>query len=337
MKKSEFYFELPQELIAQHPLPTRSDSRLLAYDRKNKAYGHHQFRDLVDFLQAGDLLVMNDSQVIPARLFGKKVSGGKVELLLERILDQHQFLAQIKSNKSLAIGTQILLAEEAALTIIDRASDLFLCKSSQTVLSLLDRFGHVPLPSYIERAASALDLHRYQTIYAKIPGSVAVPSAGLHFDETLLLRLMEKGVACAYVTLHVGAGTFQPIRQENIQDHRMHAEHFTITPEVCDMVNACKARRGRVIAVGTTALRTLESAAHNGVLSPMQAETRLFVYPGYQFQICDGLVTNFHLPESSLLVLVAAFIGHQETMALYEEAIQKRYRFFSYGDSTLLL
>ncbi len=337
MNKQDFYFNLPPELIAQYPLANRSDSRLLTYDRQKSEYGHYQFREIADFLNPGDLLVMNDSKVIPARLYGHKTTGGKVELLVERITGDLTFLAHIKASKALKSGSIIKLEQNKEIEILDRQDDLFLCKADMDVLNLLNGIGHIPLPPYITRNDEHLDQDRYQTVYAKYEGSVAAPTAGLHFDESVLSSIRARGVTVAYLTLHVGAGTFRPVRCDNIKDHKMHRERFTISPELCAAVHATKAAGNRVIAVGTTALRSLESAAQNGVLTPCSSDTDIFIYPGYEFKICDGLMTNFHLPESTLLMLVSAFIGHKQAMMLYQEAIEKRYRFFSYGDTSLLL
>ncbi|KTD54179.1 S-adenosylmethionine:tRNA ribosyltransferase-isomerase [Legionella sainthelensi] len=337
MNKEDFYFDLPPELIAQYPLANRSDSRLLVYDRKIGEYGHHQFREIADFLKSGDLLVMNDSKVIPARLYGHKTTGGKVELLVERITGELTFLAHIKASKALKAGSIIQLEQNKHIEILDRQDDLFVCKANTEVLELLNGVGHIPLPPYIARNDESLDIDRYQTIYAKYEGSVAAPTAGLHFDETVLANIRSRGIAVAYVTLHVGAGTFRPVRCDKIEDHKMHCEHFTISAELCAAIHATKAAGNRVIAVGTTALRSLESAVQNGALTPCSRDTDIFIYPGYEFKICDGLMTNFHLPESTLLMLVSAFIGHKQAMKLYHEAIEKKYRFFSYGDTSLLL
>ncbi len=337
MNKQDFYFDLPAELIAQYPLDNRSDSRLLCYNRKTKEQGHYQFKEIVDFLEPGDLLVMNDTKVIPARLYGQKLTGGKVELLVERVTGEFTFLAHIKASKALKAGGIIQLEQGNQLEMIERQDDLFLCKTTISVLELLNQLGHIPLPPYIARQDESLDADRYQTVYAKYAGSVAAPTAGLHFDDTVLSRLNAKGVNRAYVTLHVGAGTFRPVRCDNIKEHKMHSEHFVISPELVTAVTATKAAGNRVIAVGTTALRSLESAVSDGELSACSRDTDIFIYPGYQFKICDGLMTNFHLPESTLLMLVSAFIGHQEAMDLYQEAIDKKYRFFSYGDTSLLL
>lgn len=337
MNKQDFYFDLPPELIAQYPLANRSDSRLLTYCRQAKEYGHHQFKNIADFLKPGDLLVINNSKVIPARLYGHKATGGKVELLVERITSEVTFLAHIKASKALKAGSLIYLEQDRQLEVLGRQDDLFVCKANIDVLDLLHGIGHMPLPPYITRSDELMDEDRYQTVYAKYEGSVAAPTAGLHFDEAVLSHLQSRGINLAHVTLHVGAGTFRPVRCDNIKEHKMHSEHFTISPELCAAVKATKAAGNRVIAVGTTALRSLESAAQNGELVPCSRDTDIFIYPGYEFKICDGLMTNFHLPESTLLMLVSAFIGHKEAMMLYQEAIDKGYRFFSYGDTSLLL
>lgn len=337
MNKHDFNFELPQELIAQYPLPNRSDSRLLTYQRETGVCGHHQFKAIINFLEPGDLLVMNDSKVIPARLYGHKASGGKVELLVERLLSDDCFWAHIKASKAPKPGTIIHLDKDWRIEITMRDDDLFHCRVNGDVDEMLHQIGHIPLPPYITRNDESLDLDRYQTVYAQHKGSVAAPTAGLHFDNALLDDVRAKGVNIAYSTLHVGAGTFRPVRCDKINDHKMHREYFTVSEELCQAVNGTRASGGRVIAVGTTAVRSLESAAVDGELRPCSRDTDIFIYPGYQFQICDGLITNFHLPESTLLMLVAAFIGHEQAMELYRIAVANRYRFFSYGDATLLL
>ena len=337
MKKDDFNFELPPELIAQYPLPNRSDSRLLTYRRDTERCEHHAFWDLADFFEAGDLLVMNDSQVIPARLYGRKASGGQVELLVERVMENGEFLAHIKASKALRSGGLIHLDNDWRIKVLGRKDDLFHCHVDGSVDTMLHDIGHVPLPPYITRTDESIDLNRYQTVYARHKGSVAAPTAGLHFDEAVLENLRAKGVLIAYTTLHVGAGTFRPVRCDEIKDHKMHYERFTVTDALCDAVHATHAAGKRVIAVGTTAMRSLESAAIDGELKACSRDTDIFISPGYQFKVCDGLITNFHLPESTLLMLVSAFIGHAQAMALYREAIENRYRFFSYGDASLLL
>lgn len=337
MKREDFNFELPPELIAQYPLPNRSDSRLLTYRRDTGRCEHHAFRELADFLEEGDLLVMNDSRVIPARLYGRKASGGQVELLVERMLENGEFLAHIKASKALRAGGVIHLDNHWRIDVLGRQDDLFHCKVDGDLDAMLHEIGHVPLPPYITRTDESMDLNRYQTVYARHKGSVAAPTAGLHFDDTVLERLRARGVSIAYSTLHVGAGTFRPVRCDDIKDHKMHYERFTVTQALCDAVHATHAAGKRVIAVGTTALRSLESAAMDGELKACSRDTDIFISPGYQFKVCDGLITNFHLPESTLLMLVSAFIGHPQAMALYREAIENGYRFFSYGDASLLL
>ncbi len=337
MKKQDFNFNLPSDLIAQYPLAHRSESRLLVYEGSVGTYRHQQFTDLIQFLESGDLLVMNNSKVIPARLYGNKASGGKIELLVERIQGD-TFFAHIKASKSPRTGTCIYLDNEWSIDVLEKQDDLYRCKvNGGDIDVMLHEIGHVPLPPYITRPDEKFDLSRYQTVYAEHKGSVAAPTAGLHFDELVLASLKAKGVNFAYTTLHVGAGTFRPVRTEEIRDHKMHHERFTVSEEVCIAVKNTHAAGKRVIAVGTTALRSLESAARGGELHACAGETDIFIFPGYQFKICDGLVTNFHLPESTLIMLVSAFIGHKEAMKLYEVAIAERYRFFSYGDASLLL
>ena len=337
MKRQDFYYELPPELIAQYPLANRSDSRLLIYDRKTEHYEHQHFNALVDYLNPGDLLVMNDSKVYPARFYGTKSSGGKVEFLIERILEDNTFLAHVKASKALKPGGIVHLNAEFSIEMLGRSDDLFHCRLNGCLDTMLHQIGHVPLPPYITRDDVLDDLSRYQTVYAKHQGSVAAPTAGLHFDNVILQQLQEKGVRLEFATLHVGAGTFRPVRCDNILDHKMHREWFTISESLSQAVLETKALGGRVIAVGTTALRSLESAARLGEFKACSGETDIFIYPGYEFQICDGLLTNFHLPESTLLMLVSAFIGHEQAMALYRTAILHQYRFFSYGDVSLLL
>ncbi|MBA2709728.1 MAG: tRNA preQ1(34) S-adenosylmethionine ribosyltransferase-isomerase QueA [Tatlockia sp.] len=337
MNKQDFNFDLPEELIAQYPLANRRDSRLLAYNRQTEALSHHQFKDLASFFEPGDLLVLNNSKVIPARLYGNKASGGKVELLVERLYGDESFLAHIKASKAPKAGTFIHLDKGWQIEVLKKIDDLYHCQAKGEVDLMLQQIGHIPLPLYISRPDEKADTDRYQTVYALHKGSVAAPTAGLHFDEKLLQQLREKGVEIAYSTLHVGAGTFRPVRCDAIKDHKMHSEQFIVSEELCEAVNKTKAAGKRVIAGGTTALRSLESAAFAGILKPCSGDTDIFIYPGYKFQICDGLMTNFHLPESTLLMLVSAFIGHKQAMALYQEAIQQKYRFYSYGDASLLL
>ncbi|MBA3536313.1 MAG: tRNA preQ1(34) S-adenosylmethionine ribosyltransferase-isomerase QueA [Tatlockia sp.] len=337
MNKQDFNFDLPEELIAQYPLANRSDSRLLAYSRKTEKISHQQFKDLAAFFEAGDLLVLNNSKVIPARLYGNKASGGKIELLVERLYGDNSFLAHIKASKAPKAGTMLHLDKGWEIEVLSKIDDLYHCQVQGEVDLMLQQIGHIPLPLYISRPDEKADTERYQTVYALHKGSVAAPTAGLHFDEQVLQQLRDKGVEIAYSTLHVGAGTFRPVRCDAIKEHKMHSEQFIVSEELCQAVNKTKASGKRVIAGGTTALRSLESAASEGILMPCSGDTDIFIYPGYQFQICDGLMTNFHLPESTLLMLVSAFIGHKQAMALYQEAIKQGYRFYSYGDASLLI
>jgi S-adenosylmethionine:tRNA ribosyltransferase-isomerase len=337
MKRQDFSFELPQALIAQYPLDHRSDSRLLTYDCVTGIHQHAHFTQITDFINPGDLLVLNNTKVIPARVYGQKASGGKVELLVERMIEKGLFLAHIKASKPPKAGTLIHLTESWCLTVIEKRDDLYVCQVDGDVHDMLDEIGHIPLPPYIQRADESMDLNRYQTVYAEHKGSVAAPTAGLHFDERVLASLTSKGIGIAYTTLHVGAGTFRPVRCDDIKDHTMHAETFIIDEALCEAVHKTQDAGHRVIAVGTTALRSLESAAINGRLKPCHRDTDIFIYPGYEFKICDGLITNFHLSESTLLMLVSAFIGYEKTMELYQIAIAERYRFFSYGDACLFL
>ena len=337
MNKQDFYFELPGELIAQYPLAERSDSRLLSYDRTNKQHAHHHFHELANLLNPGDLLVMNDSRVIPARLYGHKSTGGHVEILVERCEPNETFWAHIKASKAPRAGACIQLDRGWSIEVLEKKEDLYYCQAHGSLDTLLHDIGHMPLPKYIERQNEILDLQRYQTVYAKHKGSVAAPTAGLHIDAKVLEQLHARGVQISYVTLHVGAGTFRPVRTEKISDHKMHIERFTVSAELCAAVKATHAAGNRVIAVGTTALRALESAARGGELQACQDETNIFIVPGYEFRVCDGLVSNFHLPESTLLMLVSALIGHKNAMDLYAVAIKNQYRFFSYGDACLFI
>ena len=339
MKRQDFFYELPDVLIARYPPPERSASRLLHLDRGTGHITHRQFRDLPSFITPGDLLVFNNTRVIPARLFGHKTTGGKVEILVERVLGARDCLAYLRASKTLKPGAFILLEHGQQLQLIGRRGELFHLRvvGDTRLLEILDQQGHMPLPPYIAREDEASDRERYQTVYNKIPGAVAAPTAGLHFDEAMLAQLAAKGVQSGYVTLHVGAGTFQPVRADNLDEHVMHSEWFCVDETLCAQVAACKQRGGRVIAVGTTSVRCLESASRDGKLQSTQGETDIFIKPGYQFNVIDGLVTNFHLPESTLLMLVSAFAGKENIFRAYQEAIDQRYRFFSYGDAMLIL
>ncbi|UNG17529.1 tRNA preQ1(34) S-adenosylmethionine ribosyltransferase-isomerase QueA [Stutzerimonas zhaodongensis] len=336
MQVSAFSFDLPDSLIARHPLAERRASRLLTLDGPTGSLGHHGFVELLDYLRPGDLMVFNNTRVIPARLFGQKDTGGKVEVLIERVLDGRRVLAHIRSSKSPKAGARIHIEGGGEAVMLARQDTLFELEFEEDVLALLERVGHMPLPPYIDRPDDVADRERYQTVYAQRAGAVAAPTAGLHFDTELLAALRDKGVESAFVTLHVGAGTFQPVRVERIEEHHMHREWLEVDQGVVDAVAACHARGGRVVAVGTTSVRSLESAARDGVLKPFSGDTDIFLYPGKPFHVVDALVTNFHLPESTLLMLVSAFAGYPETMAAYAEAIAKGYRFFSYGDAMFI-
>ncbi len=336
MRLSDFAFDLPDELIARHPLAERRGSRLLCLDGPSGELSHRRFVDLLEYLQPGDLMVFNNTRVIPARLFGRKETGGQLEVLVERVLDEYRVLAHIRSSKSPKPGSKILLEGDASAEMVARHAALFELRFAEPVLPLLDRVGHMPLPPYIDRADDSADRERYQTVYAKRQGAVAAPTAGLHFDAGMLQAIRDKGVETAEVTLHVGAGTFQPVRVERIEEHVMHQEWLEVSPDVVAAVEQCKARGGRVVAVGTTSVRSLESAARDGVLKPFSGDTDIFLYPGRPFHVVDALVTNFHLPESTLLMLVSAFAGYPETMAAYAAAVAERYRFFSYGDAMFI-
>ena len=336
MRVSDFQFELPDRLIARHPLAERRASRLLCLDGPSAALAHRQFANLLEYLRPGDLMVFNNTRVIPARLFGRKATGGQLEILVERVLDSHRVLAHVRSSKSPKPGSRILLEDNSGVSMVARHDALFELAFDEPVLALLDRVGHMPLPPYIDRPDDSADRERYQTVYAQKAGAVAAPTAGLHFDEDMLQTIKSLGVSTAEVTLHVGAGTFQPVRVERIEDHHMHSEWLEVSQDVVDAVNACKARGGRVIAVGTTSVRSLESAARDGMLKPFSGDTDIFIYPGRPFHVVDALVTNFHLPESTLLMLVSAFAGYRETMAAYQAAVDNDYRFFSYGDAMFI-
>ena len=337
MRRDLFQFDLPDELIARQPAQQRQGSRLLYLNSASNDLQHQQFPDLIDHIQPGDLIVFNNTKVIPARLFGEKETGGKIEVLVERILDTHRVQAHIRASKSPKAGNQLRFDEGYSAEMLSRAGDLFVLKFSHPVLTVLDNIGHMPLPPYIDRTDTEDDKSRYQTVYAEELGAVAAPTAGLHFDQQLLESIQSKGAQIAFVTLHVGAGTFQPVRADNILDHEMHSEWLQVSEEVCQQVLETKATGGRVIAVGTTSVRCLETAARSGQIAPFEGDTNIFIYPGYEFKVVDGLITNFHLSESTLLMLVSAFSGYQPIMEAYREAVAERYRFFSYGDAMFLL
>lgn len=353
MLLSDFHFDLPNELIARYPKPDRTSSRLLQLNGENGEIFHRTFSDIIDLIHEGDLLVFNNTRVIPARMYGRKISGGKVEVLVERILTETTFLAHVRSSKAPKIGVELVLGEDklgegkgVKVMMIGRQDALFelkIAEKSTALLDVLQKIGHMPLPPYIDRPDEEADQERYQTVYNKVPGAVAAPTAGLHFDDELLARLKAKGVNFAFVTLHVGAGTFQPVRVDNIEDHRMHAEYAEVPQDTVDAVLATKNAGKRVIAVGTTSVRSIESAAlaaeekgSQNLLEPYFSDTSIFIYPGKKFRVIDCLITNFHLPESTLIMLVSAFAGYKNTMNAYKSAVENRYRFFSYGDAMFI-
>lgn len=348
MRVADFSFNLPEHLIARYPKANRSASRLMALDGNSGEIQDLNFVDIVDKLSAGDLLVFNNTRVIPARMFGQKSSGGKIEVLVERILDQTRFLAHIRASKAPKVGAELLLENKVKVQMIARHEALFELKliNETSVLEVLEDIGHMPLPPYIDRPDEESDKERYQTVYSEKPGAVAAPTAGLHFDEALLEKIKAKGVNLAFITLHVGAGTFQPVRVENIADHIMHAEYVEVPTEVVEQIKQTKAQGKRVIAVGTTSVRSLESAAQFSLkagecftiekLKPFYGDTSIFITPGYKFHLIDALLTNFHLSESTLLMLVSAFAGYDNIMTAYKHAVQQEYRFFSYGDAMFL-
>ncbi|OXY81775.1 tRNA preQ1(34) S-adenosylmethionine ribosyltransferase-isomerase QueA [Oceanimonas doudoroffii] len=343
MQVQDFSFELPDELIARHPMPERTASRLLQLDGNTGNLVHGRFGDILDLINPGDLLVFNNTRVIPARLFGRKASGGKLEVLVERMLDDKRVLAHVRSSKSPKPGTELILEPDVHATMVARHDALFEIEfnDDRSVLEILEAVGHMPLPPYIDRPDTDADKERYQTVYNEKPGAVAAPTAGLHFDEPLLNAIRAKGAELAFITLHVGAGTFQPVRVDNVLEHKMHAEYIEVPAEVVAQIEATRARGGRVIAVGTTSVRSLESAAQASLakgepLAPFYGDTDIFIYPGYRFQLVDAMVTNFHLPESTLIMLVSAFAGQDHIMEAYRQAVAERYRFFSYGDAMFI-
>ncbi len=341
MQRKDFDYPLPEELIAQKPLEQRTGSRLLVVDGENDLIQDRSFTDVLEYLSPGDLLVFNDTRVIPARMFGAKASGGKVEVMIERVLDANNALAHVRASKSPKPGSFLNLDGDVKAEVTGRDAGLFELRfhDERSLFEILDAVGHMPLPPYIEREDELSDRERYQTVFARNPGAVAAPTAGLHFDEAILEKIAAKGIEQAFVTLHVGAGTFQPVRVDNIKEHHMHAESVQVSAEVCEKIAATRARGGRVVAVGTTAVRSLEgaAAANDGVLKPFTGETRLFITPGCQFNVVDMMVTNFHLPESTLLMLVSAFGGYERVMRAYAHAVAEKYRFFSYGDAMLVI
>ena len=341
MKTSEFQYHLPERLIAQKPCEVRSQSRLLHYSRFTKNINHLRFSEIVDLIEPGDLLVFNNTRVIPARMYGHKETGGKVEVLVERLTDTQTCLAHIRASKTPKAGGIIVLTNNEnsyTVTVDGREGDLFILSSStqHTMAEIMEDIGHMPLPPYIERSDTVEDVTHSQTIYADKPGAVAAPTAGLPFDDELLKKLTDKGINTAYVTLHIGAGTFQPVRSDHIEDHEMHFEYLEVGQATVDKCKQTRHNGGRIIAVGTTTVRSLETASQNGSLETYAGETDIFIYPGYEFKSIDALITNFHLPESTLLMLISAFAGKDEMMSCYAQAIAEDYRFFSYGDAMFI-
>ena len=338
MRRQDFYYELPEELIAKVPSEERRSSRLLCLDGVTGEREDRQFADILALTRPGDLMVFNDTRVIPARVFAQKTTGGKVEILVERVLAADLVLAHVRASKAPKPDSLLLLEGGTEITVIGRRGELFELRFPEGVsaMAVLEAVGHMPLPPYINRPDEAVDRERYQTVFGRNPGAVAAPTAGLHFDDDLMQQLTAQGVETAFVTLHVGAGTFQPVRVDDVRAHQMHSEFMVLSPQVCEQIRATKARGGRVVAVGTTSVRCLETAASDGQVRPYQGDTNIFIYPSYHFKVVDALVTNFHLPESTLLMLVSAFAGYRHTMAAYRHAVAARYRFFSYGDAMFI-
>jgi S-adenosylmethionine:tRNA ribosyltransferase-isomerase len=338
MQLSDFHFDLPEELIAAYPLEQRSSSRLLSLNGVTGELSHKIFSDLIDLVEPGDLLVFNDTRVIPARLHGQKESGGKVELLIERVTADTRALVHLRASRTPKVGARLNFEGGINARVVGRQDGLFDLEFDieSTLIEALEAHGHMPLPPYIKRADQASDRERYQTVYNRAPGAVAAPTAGLHFDEALFDRLAAKGVNKAFVTLHVGAGTFRPVKVDNIEEHQMHAEYIEVNEAACAAIEATRAAGKRVIAVGTTSVRCLETAGSSGKMQPYFGDTQIFIYPGYRYQMVDALITNFHLPESTLMMLVSAFVGYENTMNAYAVAVQQKYRFFSYGDAMFI-
>ncbi|MAY40913.1 MULTISPECIES: tRNA preQ1(34) S-adenosylmethionine ribosyltransferase-isomerase QueA [unclassified Neptuniibacter] len=338
MQVKDFYFDLPEELIASFPLEERSASRLLSVDGNSGELTHGMFKDVLDLIEPGDLMVFNDTRVIPARLFGQKESGGKVEVLVERVLDGKRALTHVRSSRSPKPGAKLFLDGGIEAEMVARHENLFELRFliEGNLVEVLEEFGHMPLPPYMKREDQLSDRERYQTVYNKKPGAVAAPTAGLHFDDQLLAELAAKGVNSAFVTLHVGAGTFQPVKVDNVDEHVMHSEYIEVSDEVCEQVKQTRAKGGRVIAVGTTSVRSLESASQNGEIAPFFGDSDIFIFPGYEFKSVDAMITNFHLSESTLLMLVSAFSGYDHIKHAYQQAVEQKYRFFSYGDAMYL-
>lgn len=343
MKLNDFHFDLPAELIARYPLAERSASRLMYVNQREADVSHKHFSDMLDLVQPGDLLVFNNTKVIPARIFGQKITGGRIEILIERIQDENHVLAMVRSSKSPKVGDEILLPLDVRFKVLGRAGQFyeFSCSSSgsvggndgATLLQVIEAIGEIPLPPYLHREVEESDKERYQTVYAKHEGSVAAPTAGFHFDHALLQKLKDKQVNMGYLMLHIGAGTFAPVRVDNVAEHQMHAEYISVSKELCQQIIDTKSRGNRVIAVGTTTLRALETACRSGEIAPFEGDTNIFILPGHTFKSVDALITNLHLPHSTLLMLVSAFGGYETLLHAYKQAVSERYRFYSYGDA----
>ena len=337
MKTSDFSYDLPETLIAQYPTADRDSSRMLRLESDGQITDS-SFKQFADYLKPGDLIVLNDTRVIPARLFAKKETGGKVEIMLERLRDEKTLLVQLRASKSPKAGTRLLLDEKTSFEVLGRSGDMYLLNydGEEQLTNVLNRLGHMPLPPYIDRDDESEDKERYQTVFSDKPGAVAAPTAGLHFTEKLLNELKEKGIDNTKLTLHVGAGTFQPVRVDDVTSHQMHSEYARVPIEVVEKINETKRNGGRILAVGTTVVRSLETAARNGELSSFEGDTDIFIYPGFKFKVVDMMLTNFHLSESTLLMLVCAFAGQENIMNAYQHAIKEEYRFYSYGDAMLI-
>ena len=338
MLLEEFDFDLPQHLIAQAPLQKRDASRLLVLNKNMKSFSDKNFTEFVDLLNINDLLIFNDTRVIKARLFGKKITGGKVEIMIERILDEHHALAHLKTSKKIFDATIFEINKDVSVKVLRKEKDLFYIEfiSDESIYDILEKYGHIPLPSYIERNADKSDENRYQTIYAKESGAVAAPTAGLHFTDKIFKNLNDKKIRYTFLTLHVGAGTFQPVRDNDIDHHQMHSESFNVPDKTIQMIHEAKSKNGRIIAIGTTVLRALESKFSEETIQSGFKETSIFIKPGYKFKIVDALLTNFHLPKSTLFILVSAFSGTDTMKKLYQHAIKNEYRFYSYGDASFI-
>lgn len=343
MLKKDFNFDLPESLIAKFPAEKRTHSKLLCLNGNDGSLKELHFYDVIDLLNPSDLLIFNNTKVIPARLYGRKETGGHIEVLIERLVDEHKALVHIKSSKSPKEGSILIFSDKYQATMISRQGELFELDFGEEyqLIDILNEIGHIPLPPYIDRPDNDFDKNRYQTVYSKVPGAVAAPTAGVHFDEELLEKIKAKGIQTAFVTLHVGAGTFQPVREDDITKHHMHSEYAVVPQEVVDKILETKKNGGRVVAVGTTSVRSIESAAQaaqkdNVLIKPFAQDTSIFIYPGYKYLVIDALITNFHLPESTLIMLVSAFAGYEHTMNAYKFAVEKRYRFFSYGDAMFI-